>query len=46
MHPLACWVDNTGELASLLLRGGGAGSNTAADLITVLGEAITQDPAG
>jgi hypothetical protein len=44
MHPLACWVDNTGELASLLLRGGGAGSNTAADLINVLGEAITQIP--
>jgi hypothetical protein len=44
MHPLACWVDNTGELASLLLRGGGAGSNTAADLIAVLGEAIAQIP--
>jgi len=44
MHPLACWVDNTGELASLLLRGGGAGSNTAADLIGVLAEAIAQVP--
>jgi hypothetical protein len=44
MHPLACWVDNTGELASLLLRGDGAGSNTAADLIAVLGKAIAQVP--
>ena len=26
MHPLACWIDNTGELASLLLRPGNAGS--------------------
>jgi hypothetical protein len=43
-HPLGCWIDNSGELASLLLRPGNAGSNTAADLITVLGEAITQVP--
>lgn len=44
MHPLACWVDNTGELASLMLRPGNAGSNTAADLIAVLAEAIAQIP--
>jgi hypothetical protein len=43
-HPLGCWIDNTGELAALLLRPGNAGSNTADDLITVLGEAITQIP--
>lgn len=43
-HPLACWIDNTGELASLLLRPGNAGANTAADLITVLSEAIAQIP--
>lgn len=43
-HPLGCWIDNTGELASLLLRPGNAGSNTAEDLITVLHEAIAQIP--
>ncbi len=43
-HPLGCWIDNTEELASLLLRAGNAGSNTATDLITVLAEAITQVP--
>jgi Transposase DDE domain group 1 len=44
-HPLGCWLDNTGELLSLLLRPGNAGSNTAADLITVIGEALAQIPA-
>jgi len=43
-HPLGCWVDNTEELASLLLRPGNAGSNTATDLIAVLHEAIAQVP--
>jgi hypothetical protein len=43
-HPLACWIDNTGELASLMLRAGNAGSNTATDLIAVLAEAIAQVP--
>jgi hypothetical protein len=43
-HPLGCWIDNTGEMAALLLRPGNAGSNTAADLITVLHEAIVQVP--
>src|SRR4051812_20538477 len=43
-HPLGCWVDNTGELPALLLRPGNAGSNTAADLIAVIGEAITAVP--
>jgi hypothetical protein len=31
LHPLACWIDNTGELASLMPRAGNAGSNSAAD---------------
>jgi hypothetical protein len=43
-YPLAAWIDNTGELASLMLRAGNAGSNTAADLIAVLAESITQVP--
>jgi hypothetical protein len=41
---LACWIDNTGELASLMLRAGNAGSNTATDLIALLAEAIAQVP--
>src|SRR5512139_1626648 len=43
-HPLGCWVDNTEELAALLLRPGNAGSNTAEDLTAVLHEAIIQIP--
>ena len=43
-HPLGVWIDNTGELASLMLRAGNAGSNTATDLIAVLAEAIAQVP--
>jgi DDE family transposase len=43
-HPLGCWIDNSTELASLRLRPGNAGSNTAADLIEVVGEAIAQVP--
>ena len=43
-HPLAAWCDNTGEALALLLRPGNAGSNTAADHITVLDEAIAQIP--
>jgi hypothetical protein len=47
-HPLCAWCDNTGEALALLLRPGNAGSNTAADHIAVLTEAIAQipDPAG
>jgi hypothetical protein len=44
-HPLMAWCDNTGESLALLLRPGSAGSNTAADHIDVLDEAITQIPA-
>jgi hypothetical protein len=43
-HPLGCWIDNTDELASLMLRPGNSGSNTAADLTAVLADAIGQVP--
>jgi len=45
-HPLGVWCDNSGELLAAQLRTGKAGSNTAADHITVLTEAIAQVPAG
>jgi len=45
LHPLMAWCDNTGESLALLLRKGSAGSNTVADHIEVLDEAITQIPA-
>ena len=44
-YPLGAWCDNTGESLALLLRAGSAGSNTVADHIAVLDEAITQLPA-
>jgi hypothetical protein len=44
-HPLEAWCDNTGESLALLLRKGSAGSNTTADHIAVLEEAISQIPA-
>ena len=44
-HPLGVWCDNTEEFMAGMLRTGNAGSNTAADHITVLGEAIGQVPA-
>jgi len=44
-HPLGCWIDNTRELAALMLRPGNAGANTAVDLIDVLKAAIAQVPA-
>jgi Transposase DDE domain group 1 len=44
-HSLGAWIDNTGELAVLLPRPGGAGANTARDLITVLRAAMAQVPA-
>jgi hypothetical protein len=47
-HPLCSFVDHgaqgTGEPLSLLLRPGNAGSNTAADHITVTREALRQLP--
>ncbi|MBO0808785.1 MAG: IS1380 family transposase [Actinobacteria bacterium] len=48
-HPLWSFVDHgpagTGEPLSVLLRPGNAGSNTAADHITVIREALRQLPA-
>jgi hypothetical protein len=44
LHPLGCWCDNTGEPLAGMLRPGSAGSNTAADHITVLGAAIAALP--
>ncbi len=44
-HPLGVWCDNSGEFLAAQLRTGKAGSNTAADHITVLTEAIAQVPA-
>ncbi len=44
-HPLGVWCDNTNEFLTAMLRIGRAGSNTAADHIAVLTEAIAQIPA-
>jgi len=44
-HPLGVWCDNTEEFLTGRLRTGKAGSNTAADHIEVLTEAIGQVPA-
>jgi Transposase DDE domain group 1 len=43
-HPLLCFLDNTGEALSGLLREGRAGSNTTADHIGVLDQALAQIP--
>jgi hypothetical protein len=47
-HPLTAFVDHgpdgTGEPVALLLRPGNAGSNTAADHLTVLRDALRQLP--
>ena len=43
-HPLLCFLDNTGEALAGMLREGRAGSNTAADHITVLDQALAQIP--
>ena len=43
-HPLGVWCDNTSEFLAGKLRAGNAGSNTAADHIEVLTEAIAQVP--
>jgi hypothetical protein len=39
-HPLLAYLDNTGEPLAGILREGSAGSNTADDHVTVLGQAI------
>lgn len=43
-HPLFCFLDNTREALSGLLREGRAGSNTTADHISVLEQALVQIP--
>lgn len=43
-HPLFCFLDNTREALSGLLRPGRAGSNTTADHISVLDDALAQIP--
>ena len=43
-HPLLAFCDNTGEFLAATLRPGNAGSNTAADHITVLDAALAQIP--
>src|SRR3954453_20823898 len=44
-HPLACWLDATGEALAVMLRPGNAGANHAGDHITVLEQALAQLPA-
>ena len=44
-HPLGAWADETREALSMLLRPGNAGSNTAADHVTVIDRALAQIPA-
>lgn len=43
-HPLACWCANTQESLAMVLRQGNAGSNTVADHLRVLKEALAQIP--
>jgi hypothetical protein len=43
-HPLGAWCANTAESLAMLLREGNAGSNTVADHIRVLSDAIAQIP--
>lgn len=43
-HPLLCFLDNSGEALSGILRPGRAGSNTAADHVEVLDAALAQIP--
>jgi len=43
-HPLGAWVDNTNEALAAVLRPGNAGSNTAADHLTVVDWALSQLP--
>lgn len=45
-HPLAAWCGNTLECLAMRLRPGNAGSNTASEHVSVLGEALRQVPSG
>ncbi|MCA1698436.1 MAG: IS1380 family transposase [Actinobacteria bacterium] len=44
-HPLMAYCDETGEALAAILRPGNAGSNTAADQIAVIEQALQQIPA-
>ena len=44
MHPLLAFLDETNEALAGMLRPGRAGANTAADHVTLLGEALVQLP--
>ncbi len=46
LYPLGAWCDNTAEPLAGMLRPGSAGSNTAADHLRVLDEAVTALPPG
>jgi len=43
-HPLGAWLDNSNEALAAVLRPGNAGSNTAADHLTVVDQALAQLP--
>ena len=43
-HPLGAWADQTREAFAMLLRPGNAGSNTAADHVTVIDRSLAQIP--
>src|SRR5690606_19579584 len=45
LHPILVSCSNTGEVLAVLLRDGNAGSNTVADHIRVLTDAVAQIPA-
>ena len=44
-HPLMAYCDETGEALAAVLRPGNAGSNTAADHVAVIQDALAQIPA-
>jgi hypothetical protein len=44
-HPLMAYCDETGEALAAILRPGNAGSNTAADHVAVVEQALVQVPA-
>jgi hypothetical protein len=44
-HPLGAWLASTAESLAMLLRPGNSGSNTVADHLRVLGDALAQIPA-
>lgn len=43
-HPVMCYLDGTGEALAGMLRAGNAGSNTAADHLGVVDQALAQLP--